>query len=107
MTSKTTNKLSPEVRERTVRMGLDHERDYPHAQGGVEVRQGLVEQQDLRLPDDDASDGGPLALAARKGPGVAIQEVGHMEDVCGGRHPPVDLGLVRLGQGQPRAFLPL
>jgi hypothetical protein len=30
-----------------------------------------------------------------------------MEDVCGGRHPPVDLGLVRLGQGQPRAFLPL
>jgi hypothetical protein len=30
-----------------------------------------------------------------------------MEDVCGGRHPPIDLGLVRLRQGQPRAFLPL
>jgi transposase len=29
MTSKTTNKFSPEVRERAVRMVLDHERDYP------------------------------------------------------------------------------
>ena len=28
MTSKTTNKFSPEVRERAVRMALDHERDY-------------------------------------------------------------------------------
>ncbi|MFM8820449.1 MAG: IS3 family transposase [Phenylobacterium sp.] len=29
MTSKTTNKFSPEVRERAVRMVLDHERDHP------------------------------------------------------------------------------
>jgi transposase len=29
MTSKTTNKFSPEIRERAVRMVLDHERDYP------------------------------------------------------------------------------
>ena len=29
MTSKTTNKFSPEVRARAVRMVLDHERDYP------------------------------------------------------------------------------
>jgi len=29
MTSKTTNKFSPEVRERAVRMVLEHERDYP------------------------------------------------------------------------------
>src|SRR5690554_180003 len=28
MTSKTTNKFSPEVRERAVRMGLDHEADH-------------------------------------------------------------------------------
>jgi len=28
MTSKTTNKFSPEVRERAVRMVVDHERDY-------------------------------------------------------------------------------
>lgn len=27
--SKTTNKFAPEVRERSVRMGVDHERDYP------------------------------------------------------------------------------
>ena len=29
MTSKTTNKFSPEVRERAVRMALDHEGDHP------------------------------------------------------------------------------
>ena len=29
MTSKTTNKFSPEVSERAVRLGLDHEGDYP------------------------------------------------------------------------------
>jgi len=29
MMSKTTNKFSPEVRERAVRMVLDHERDHP------------------------------------------------------------------------------
>jgi transposase-like protein len=29
MTSKTTNKFSPEVRERAVRMVLEHERDHP------------------------------------------------------------------------------
>ena len=29
MTSKTTNKFSPEVRERAVRLVLDHEGDYP------------------------------------------------------------------------------
>lgn len=27
--SKTTNKFAPEVRERTIRVVLDHERDYP------------------------------------------------------------------------------
>jgi transposase len=29
MTSKTTNKFSPEVRERAVRLVVDHERDHP------------------------------------------------------------------------------
>jgi len=29
MTSNTTNKFSPEVRDRAVRMVLDHERDHP------------------------------------------------------------------------------
>ena len=29
MTSKTTNKFSPEIRDRAVRMVLDHEREHP------------------------------------------------------------------------------
>jgi hypothetical protein len=33
MTSKTTNKFAPEVRERAVRMVFGHERDYPSQMG--------------------------------------------------------------------------
>ena len=39
MTSKTTNKFSPEVRARAVRMVLDHERE-PVALGGGDLDRG-------------------------------------------------------------------
>ena len=41
---------------------------HPHrgAKLGVEVRQGLVEQEDLRLLDQRAADGDALGLAARE-----------------------------------------
>ena len=35
MTSRTTNRFSPEVRERAVRMAMDHERDHPSRRAAV------------------------------------------------------------------------
>ena len=40
MTSKTTNKFSPEVRTRAVRMVLDHAERAPFALGGSDVDRG-------------------------------------------------------------------
>ncbi|MET4186714.1 hypothetical protein ABIB94_008856 [Bradyrhizobium sp. JR7.2] len=37
MTSKTTNKFSPEVRDRAVRMVLDHAGEHPFALGGGDI----------------------------------------------------------------------
>ena len=45
-----------------------------HAQLRVEVGQRLVEQEDLRVAHDGAADRHALALAARKLPGLALEE---------------------------------
>src|SRR5690606_29016740 len=50
------------------------------AELGVEVRQWLVEKEDLRVADDGAAHGDALALAARKLLGQAIEQVLEAED---------------------------
>ena len=42
------------------------------AKARVQVRQRLVQQQQLRRLDDGAADRGPLLLAAGEGPGQAV-----------------------------------
>ena len=52
-----------------------------HAQGGIEVGERLVEQEDLGLADDGAADRDPLALAARQLLGLALQQRAEVQDV--------------------------
>ena len=60
----------------------------PHlnAQRGVEVRQRLVEQEDLRVAHDGAADGDALALAAGKLAGLAIEQRLELQDRRRGEH---------------------
>jgi hypothetical protein len=66
------------------------------AQLGVEVRQRLVHQEDVRPPHDRPTQGHPLALAARERGRAAVEELHqlhhlrrlqHALAVLGGRHP--------------------
>jgi hypothetical protein len=63
----------------------------------IEVRQGLVEQEKPRLAHDGASDRHALALAARKGLGLALQVVLDLQQTGGGLDPLVDHRLVLAG----------
>jgi hypothetical protein len=55
---------------------------HPHvdAQGGVEVRQRLVEEEDLRLAHDGSTYGDPLPLPPGKLARLAAQIIGNLED---------------------------
>src|SRR5690606_1159455 len=63
------------------------------AQLGVEVRQRLVHQEDLRLADDGAAEGDTLALTARELTGPPVEQVLDLQDASGFPDPPVDVGL--------------
>ena len=57
-----------------------------HAQLGVEVRQRLVEQEDLRIAHDRAPHGDALALAAGELARLALEQLGDVEDAGGLLH---------------------
>src|SRR5262249_11272472 len=60
---------------------------------GIKVRQGLVKQENLWLPDDRASHCHALALPARELARLAVEHRGQLEDTRGVLHSLVDLGL--------------
>ena len=72
-----------------------------HAQLGVEVGKRLVEQEHLGIAHDGAAHGDALALAARELLGLAVQELGDVEDLGRLLDPPVDLVLGRALELQP------
>ena len=63
-----------EVDKQAVHLGTDLE-----AQGGVEVREGLVEQQDPRARGERPGQGYPLLLAARERAGHAVGHIGEAD----------------------------
>src|SRR4029450_9776347 len=56
---------------------------YGNAQLRVEVGERLVEQENRRLPDDGPAESHPLALAARKLLGLAVEETRDLQDLRG------------------------
>ena len=61
------------------------------AQLRIEVRQRLVEQEDLGIADDRAADGDALALAARESLRLAVEIVGEPQHLGGAADALVDL----------------
>src|SRR5918996_753735 len=80
-------------------------RAHLHPELRVEVREWLVHQECLGLPDDGPAHGHPLSLAAGERPRLLVQELLQTED--GGRlaDPAVDLTFRELPQLQPEAHV--
>src|SRR3546814_19451579 len=51
------------------------------AQRGVEVREGLVEQEDVRLGGDGSGEGHPLLLPSRERSGLALAEPAQTDEL--------------------------
>ena len=72
-----------------------------HAQFGIEVRQRLVEQEHLWIAHDGAPHRHALALAAGQRLGLAVQQLGDVEDARGMVDALADLFLGEFAQFQP------
>ena len=76
-----------------------------HAQLGVEVRQRLVEKQDLRLDRDGARERDALLLAAGELRRAAVRKIGEADQFERRRDPALDLGARQLRSSRPKATL--
>jgi hypothetical protein len=72
-------------------------------EGGVEVRERLVEEEELRAADDGAAHGDALALPAGEGFREAVEERPEAEHLGGLVDALRDLGLVCLAELEPEA----
>ncbi|MNW53586.1 hypothetical protein D3C74_311510 [compost metagenome] len=86
------------LERRDLRTGLDTEL-------GVEVRQRLVHEEDLRLADDRAAHGDTLALTTREGLRLAVQVLGQVEDLRSLLDALADVRLGRAGDLQREAHV--
>jgi len=76
---------------------------HPHldAELGVQVRERLVEEEDLGVADDGAADRHALALAARELPRLPLEQLLDPQQSCRLPHPRLDLGLGELPHLEP------
>jgi len=72
-----------------------------HAQLRVEVRQRLVEEEDLRVAHDGAAHGDALPLAPGQLLRLAVEQFGYVQDAGGLIDPALDLVLREALQAQP------
>ena len=72
-----------------------------HAELGVQVRQRLVEQEDLGIAHDRPAHRDALALAAGERLGLAVEKLGNVEDARRLVDPSLDLGLGIALEPQP------
>ena len=81
-------------------MQLLHLAAHLDPQGGIEIGERLVEQEDLRLAHDGAADGDALLLAAGKLRRVAVEQMAEVER----RRPPLSTRLSISAAAMPRSF---
>jgi hypothetical protein len=77
------------------------------AQLGVQVRQRLVEQEHIHIAHQRAPDRHALALAARQGARLALQQRFDLQDPGGAGHAFCDLVAGQAGILQPEGQVPL
>ena len=75
------------------------------AQLGVEVGEGLIQEEDGRLADDRTPEGHTLALATGELLWLAVQEVVKLDHLGRFFDPAVDFGLGVLRSLRPKAML--
>ena len=74
-------------------------------EAGIEVRERLVEQEDVRLAYDGAADGDALALSARELLRLAAEQFLDLQHAGGFRNLAVDLGLLRAQHLERKAHI--